>query len=125
MLELSKLIDELNAAPRISFSGMKIDILDEKDHFVIHADLPGYSKEDVSLEFEDGMLTISAEKKTNSEEKEKNYVRRERYYGRVSRTVNVGDIEPDTLKASMQDGTLTITFPKIEEVPKTKKITIE
>lgn len=125
MSDLTKIFEELSAAPRIAFPAMKVDILDEKDHITIHADLPGYTKEDVSLEFEDGVLKISAEKKTSSEEKVKDYIRRERYHGSVSRTIRIGDINPATLKAVMQDGTLTITFPKVEEAPKTRKINID
>jgi HSP20 family protein len=123
MLDLMRMFEELSAMP--ATPKVNVDILNESDHYEIHADLPGYAKEDISIEFKDGMLTITAEKKTSSEESKKDYIRRERYHGSVTRSISVGDINPATLKASMQNGTLIITFPKMEEAPKTRKITID
>ena len=116
MLDLMRMFEELSAMP--ATPKVNVDILNESDHYEIHADLPGYAKEDISIEFKDGMLTITAEKKKSYEESKKDYIR-------VTRSISVGDINPATLKASMQNGTLIITFPKMEEAPKTRKITID
>ena len=72
--------DEANAS-------IKTDIRDTGDTYVIDAELPGYKKEEINVDVKDDILTISAEKHTETNEEEKNgYIRRERYYGSVSRS---------------------------------------
>src|SRR5579862_8521814 len=62
-----------------------IDVVREDDHLVLHADLPGIKPEEVKIEVEDDILTVSGEHRESKEEKDKNYVRRERRYGSFSR----------------------------------------
>lgn len=123
MLDLMRMFGELNSIP--TTPRMNIDILDKEDHYEIHADLPGYAKEDISIEYNDCMLTISAEQKMNTKETKNDYICSERYHGNVSRSIRVGEINPATIKASMQNGTLVISFPKVKETPKTRKINID
>ena len=77
MLDLMRMFGELNSMP--TTPRMNIDILDKEDHYEIHADLPGYAKEDISIEYNDCMLTISAEQKMNTKETKNDYICSEMY----------------------------------------------
>ena len=109
---------------------MKTDIKEKKDKYIIEMDLPGYAKDNINLELNNGYLEISAkvEKEENSDEEEK-FVRRERFYGECSRSFYVGeDVTEDDINAEFKNGTLKIEVPKKEEKPKlpeNKKITIK
>jgi len=118
---------ELPTTPRFAFGALKLDVQDTEKAYLIHADMPGYEKEDISIDLKDGVLNISAEKKSNTETKENGYIRRERFHGNVHRSVYVGeDVTVEDVKAKLDKGILTITIPKKEEVkPETKKIVIE
>ena len=109
---------------------MKTDIKEKGDKFEIAIDLPGYEKENIKLEVEDGYLTVQATINTNKEEKEEGkFVRKERYVGSCSRSFYVGEeIKSEDIKASFKNGTLTIDVPKKEiqkEIPEKKYIEIE
>lgn len=97
---------------------MKCDIYEKEGNYHIEMDLPGYKKEDISVEAKDGYLTIRAEKKNevNEEDEERNYIRRERTYGSYERTFTLGDLDQNSIDASFSDGTLKIVVPKKEEV---------
>ena len=90
-------------------------------------DVPGFSKEDISVEAKDGYLTISAEKtnEVNEEDDKKNYIRRERVYGKYERTFYVGDLDQDKIDAEFNNGCLKITVPKKEEVENKRVIEIK
>jgi HSP20 family protein len=91
----------------------QIDI-DETDKEVrITAELPGLDEKDVSLEIANGVLSISGEKKTESEDKARRFS--ERYYGRFERRIPLQDIEEDKASAAFKNGVLTITVPKSAE----------
>mgnify|MGYP001851997678 FL=1 len=109
---------------------MKTDIKEKKDKYIIEMDLPGYEKENISLEINDGYLMISAKTSQNKDEKEEGkYVRKERFIGECSRSFYVGDnIKEEDIKASFKNGTLKIEIPKKEErkeLPEKKQIPIE
>ncbi len=103
-------------------SKMKCDIYEKDDVYNLELDMPGFTKDDINIEYNKGTLTISAEKKDEKEEKDnKKYIRRERFYGKLSRSFYLGEIEEDAIKAEFKDGTLKVTAPKkTEEI--TKKI---
>ena len=109
---------------------MKTDIKEKKDKYIIEMDLPGYSKENINLELNDGYLMVSAkvERENNHDEPEK-FVRRERFYGECSRSFYVGsDITEEDIEAEFKNGILKIDVPKkeIEEkTEETKKIEIK
>ena len=96
---------------------MKCDIYEKEGNYHIEMDLPGYKKEDISVEAKDGYLTIRAEKKNevNEEDEERNYIRRERSYGSYERTFTLGDLDQNNIDASFTDGTLKIVVPKKED----------
>ena len=115
---------------RREHSIMKTDIKEKDNEYVIEMDLPGYEKENIDLELEDGYLKVSAkvEKEENNNENEK-FVHKERFYGECSRSFYVGeDIKEEDIKAEFKNGILKVDIPKIEskeELPEAKKIQIQ
>ena len=113
---------------------MKTDVKDSGDSYEVDIDLPGFKKDDIQAELENGYLTIKAEKKLDKEEgkkddkKEKNYIRKERYTGALSRTFYLGEeIREEEIKAKFENGILSVSIPKEEEkkVEGPKHISIE
>jgi HSP20 family protein len=104
---------------------MKCDIYEKDGKYHIEMDIPGYDKDNIKIECDDGYLTVSAETSNEENDEDKNYIRRERHYGKFSRSFYVGDIEPDTIDAEFKHGTLKVTVPKIEEKPTKKQIEIK
>ena len=96
-------------------TGFKTDVLDKGDRFVLEAELPGFKKEDISIDVEDSRLTIRAEHKDESEQKERNYIRRERSYGSYSRSFDISNVKADQITAEYKDGVLAVDLPKLEE----------
>lgn len=126
------LFDEIFDDPffsRVDTKLMRTDIKEKKDSYVVNVDLPGYEKEDIKIEINNGYLTVTAEKTNSDEEKEEvRYIRKERYSGQCSRSFYVGDNVKDTdVKASFKNGILTLEFPKEkhEEIEEKKYIPIE
>lgn len=109
---------------------MKTDIKEKKDKYLIEVELPGYEKENIKMEVEDGYLTVHAEINTDNEEKENGkFIRRERYIGSCSRSFYVGnDVQSEDIKASFKNGMLKIEVPKKDErkeLPEKKYIQID
>ena len=102
-------------APSISFY--------EKDgKFHLDADVPGFSKDDISVEVDNGVLTISGRKEETSEEKDVRYFHREIRTGSFSRSVRLpGDVDPEKIEASYKNGRLQLAMPKTES----KKIAVK
>ena len=108
------------AAPRI-------DIEDQDGSFLVTADLPGVSKDDIEVSIKDGILTIRATtKKEQSEEKDGKIIRRERHCGEYLRRMTIGnDVAQNDVSAEFTDGVLKLTIPKLEpEAPKTHRISV-
>jgi HSP20 family protein len=108
--------------------GFKTDIIDNGGEFVLKADLPGFKKEDISIDVSGGYLTISAVR--NDEKEEKNdkgeYIRRERSYGSFSRSFDISEIDEGAINASFDNGVLTLKLPKLEKrEPEQKRIEIQ
>lgn len=112
-----------------SLAEFRTDITDEGDHFLLKADLPGFRKEDIHLELEDGgTLRIHAERHSEHEEKDKQgkYVCCERSYGTYSRRFDMNGIDVDNISAAYENGVLALTLPKLVEKPVTsRKIDIQ
>ena len=96
---------------------MKTDIKEVGNNYVIEVDLPGYNKENIQIEMENGYLNVTAKvDNSNEEEEEGKYIHKERYYGECSRSFYVGDnITEEDIKASFKNGILTLTLPKEEQ----------
>lgn len=94
-----------------------VDIKEEPDRFVIHADVPGVNPEDIDIHMENGQLTIKGEKKTEATSDEKNYKRIERTYGSFYRRFGLPDsAQADRISARSKHGVLEIVIPKRESV---------
>lgn len=106
-------------------SKMKCDIYESDGIYNIEIDMPGYTKEDISIECNKGTIVISANKENKEEDTTKNYIKRERFYGSVSRSFYLGEVDEENIKAEFKDGTLIITVPKIDENSNKKVITID
>lgn len=110
-----------------SFDIMKCDVYEQDGAYHIEADIPGFSKEDIQVECEDGYVTISAEKNSKNEEKDENrsYIKRERFYGKTTRKFYVGEVDSDKIQAKFTNGILELVIPKQEKLPNKKSIEIE
>ena len=92
-----------------------VDVAEDEEAFLITADLPDVTKEDAHVAVKDGVLTISGERKRESEEedKKKKYHRVERSYGKYQRSFRVPEnVEPASIQADFKDGVLTVRMPK-------------
>lgn len=109
-------------------SKMKCDIYEEEGVYNLELDMPGFNKDEIKIEYNKGTLTISAEKSDKKEEKDKHskkYIRRERFYGKLSRSFYLGDIDEEGIKAEFKDGTLKVIAPKKDENISKKYISID
>ena len=108
---------------------MKTDVRETDDTYEVDVDLPGFKKDELSVELKDGYLTIQAAKGLDKDEQDKKgrYIRQERYAGACSRSFYVGEgVEPDQVSAKYEDGILKISLPKQvkKELPKKSAIAI-
>lgn len=102
-----------------------VDIYETEDDIVLKAELPGISKDDVTVEVKDNILVLKGERKFEKDVKEENYHRMERAYGAFQRSFTLPNIvEKDKVKARYKDGVLEITLPKASE-SKPKQIKVE
>lgn len=100
---------------------MKCDIYEKDGNYHIEMDVPGFDKNDISIEEKDGYLTITAEKHNEENTEEKNYIKRERVYGKYQRSFYLGDLDTDNVEAEFNNGTLKLVIPK-KEVTENKKV---
>ena len=137
--EISSLQNEMNrlfntvfdAPPQGGNGGSQVrrwvpamDLVETDAHFVLRADLPGLREEDVAIELEDSVLTLSGERKAEHEEKQEGFYRVERAFGRFSRSLTLPKgIDPEAVTASFSNGVLEVRIPK-PEVRKPRKISI-
>ena len=96
-----------------------VNIQEHDKHFDIELAAPGYKKDDLHVEVNEGMLTISSEKKQESAEEKKNYTRKEFSYSSFRRSFALPEnVDADSLKAKFADGVLKLTINKVKELPK-------
>lgn len=102
-----------------------IDLEEDNGNFIVKAEVPGLRKEDIKIAVRGNLLTVSGERKQESESKGKTFHRVERAYGKFTRTITLpNEVEADKVKAAYKDGLLQITLPKPEAM-KPKEIEIE
>ena len=102
-----------------------VDISEDDDNFFLNVELPGLTKDDVKVKYEEGVLTITGEKKAEKEDKDRNYHRIERSYGKFERSFRItSQILADKINADFSNGVLSITLPKADEV-KPKEIEVK
>ena len=109
-----------NAFDRSFFGGdstrslMKTDVKEQDSCYQVEIDVPGFQKEDISVDLKDGYLTVSASKNMDKGENDQDgrYIRQERYAGACSRTFYVGNLKPEEIKCKYEAGVLQLTIPK-------------
>lgn len=109
---------------------MLTDVREHDNHYEVIIDLPGFKKDEITIELKDGSLTVTAAKGLNKDEKDKEgtLIRQERYSGMMQRTFYVGEnIRHEEIKAKFENGVLTLEIPKEEtpKLPEKKTIMIE
>jgi HSP20 family protein len=103
-----------------------VDIREENGNLVVKADLPGVKKDDVDITATEDSITIQGHSEEEKEEKKDGYYRRERRSGSFSRVLPLpAMVDADKALAEFKDGTVTITLPKVAEVPTGKKVEIQ
>jgi HSP20 family protein len=98
----------------------RVDVEENEEAVVVHADLPGIDKKDLSVNLKDNLLTIRAERKCENENKAKTYCRSERAFGTFQRSFALSErVKAEAIKADYKNGVLTVTLPKsAEEKPR-------
>lgn len=128
--EIDRLFDApLSEMARASqfFSGAApaVDVYEDKENFMVKAELPGMKKEDISVTLHEGSLSISGERKSEEKVEKGEVYRSERFFGRFQRTVALpASVDAGKIKANYKDGVLTVTLPKAEEA-KPKHIDVQ
>lgn len=108
---------------------MKTDVRETEDTYELDIDLPGFKKDEITVDLKDGYLTVAAAKGLDKDEQseDEKYIRRERYAGSCQRSFYVGDVRPEDIKGKFESGVLTVSVPKMQEqLPETpSRIAIE
>ena len=122
--EMNRLFNTFFDTPTTSANGgggvrrwvPSMDLVETEDQFVLRADLPGLSEEDVSIELEDNVLTVAGERKAEHEDKREGFYRMERSFGQFRRSLTLPDgVDPDGIAATFDKGVLEVRIPKPEE----------
>lgn len=123
LTSLQEELDRLFESPLRAWAPV-LDVREDKDNFVIRAELPGLKREEIEVSLQDGALVISGERKFEKTEEGVEVHRQERYYGKFQRALTLPEpVAADKVKADYKDGVLTVTLPKTEEA-KPKKIDV-
>jgi HSP20 family protein len=129
--EMNRLFNTYFEAPTAANGGATLrrwvpamDLVETESDFVLRADLPGLSDQDVSIELEANVLTVSGERKTEHEDRREGYYRVERASGTFSRSLTLPEgVNPDAVRASFANGVLEVRVPKPEQ-RKPRKVAI-
>ena len=132
MLNLRRTVDRLfdnvstdHELAQPSLWGLAVDVVENKDDFIVKASVPGVNPDDLDVSYADDTLTIKGEIKSDNEVKENQYHLHERRYGSFTRSISLPTkIKGDAIDASYQNGVITLRLPKAEEV-KPKRIAIK
>jgi HSP20 family protein len=129
--EMNRLFTSLFDSPTRPASGETprrwipaMDLIESGDHYVLRADLPGVSEQDINIELEAGVLRISGERRSDHSEQQGGYRRIERSHGSFARSLTLPDgIDADAVEAGFERGVLEVRIPKPEQV-KPRKVSI-
>ena len=123
--DIDQFFGQFRNAPKQYVYRPVVDIEEHEEGFVLHADLPGLAKEDISIEVDGQELVISGKRVAPESQKEGGSYRRERHFGSFERRFKLGpNIKSDSIGAAYKDGVLSVTLPKAEE-DKPRKIEVE
>lgn len=120
MLPSRLFFDDMFDEPRMD--KMRCDIYEKDGNTIVEASVPGFKKDEIRIECEDGTLTITAEKNYDEKENEgKKYIRREIHsHEKYQRSFYLGDADEENIKAAFNDGVLTVTVP-VKKIESNKK----
>ena len=126
--EMNRLFNTVFDTPQANSGNRRwvpaMDLVENDDHFVLRADLPGLAEDDVKIELEDNVLNISGERKAEHEERKEGYYRVERASGSFSRSLTLPEgVDPEAVSASFDRGVLEVRIPKPEQ-RKPRKVAI-
>ena len=119
--------DGWNVMPNYRSHSPAVDIAEDEKEFTLTADFPGFTKKDVGIEVNDGVLTLKANREIDNESNDDGFYRiRERRYGSFSRSFTLPEnVLEDNINAKFKNGSLTVSLPKTEEVkPEVRQIKI-
>ena len=117
-------VDGLWGKKNLLTETFRIDVQENEDDYVVEAELPGRSKEEIEVKMDRGRLQISIEKDKSSEEIKKNYIHRERKHSSYNRSIYLADAAENGIVAKLENGVLNLTIPKKQKEDRSKKIDI-
>jgi HSP20 family protein len=128
MREFDELFSDFFASPLARSENrtwyLPLDVIDAGSAYQVKAPVPGFKPEEIEVTFADKVLSIKAQRKTESEKKEGNYLRREMTFGNFARSIQLpGDVNAKDIKATFDNGILTIDIPKMA-APQPVKIAV-
>lgn len=106
----------------------RTDIREEEGQYVMETELPGYNKEDISIDIDGAVLTLTAKRSDSKEEKDKQgkYLRRERTFGSYRRSFDISGVDAENISAEYKNGVLTLNMPKKQkEIPTARRLQIQ
>lgn len=114
---LDNFFNESNGnASRVKSFRPGVDVVETEKNYEIHVALPGIAKKDISIDINDGVISISGERKFENEEEGKNYRLVETRFGSFSRSFNIPEhVDASKIDASFKDGILKVELPKDEK----------
>lgn len=105
----------------VKTNNFRVDVKEKDDEYLLEADLPGIKKDDISIEYDNNYLTVSAKRDNVVEDKSSGYVTRERNYGEFKRSFYIDNVKKESIDAAFSDGVLKIKLPKIEKGNSSKR----
>jgi len=116
---------ETNGGSRMDVWAPNTDMSEDENEYVIKMDIPGMTKDDIEVNFEDNRITIRGERSEEEKEEKKDYIRKERYKGSFYRSFTIPKtVDEDQIKAKFEEGVLKVNLPKAE-VSKPKEVKVE
>ena len=106
------------------FEPFKVDLKEQNDYYFVEAELPGFKKEEISLNYEEGKLLIEANHAEENKEESEKYIHRERKTCSMRRAIYLKDIQAEQIQAKLEDGLLKIEVPKSQPTVERKQIEI-
>lgn len=130
VVDFYNMVDNFFKDRQFPFAGLKndtfkVDVKENDTEYLVDAEVAGYDKQDIHINYDDGNLLISVEKKEEKEESSEKYIHRERSFSSMQRGIYLPNVVEGEIKASFENGVLKITAPKSQEAVKKTEITIE
>jgi len=110
---------------RYASSTFRVDVQQKDNEYLVEAELPGVSRDEIDLRLDEGNLQIAVKREENVNDEGKDYIHRERRFSSMSRSIYLGDAAADGIKAKLENGVLKITVPRQKKLDQSKRIEIE